>query len=224
MADSENSPTPQAGMRSPPMIDIRPGSPVPLLISPSANPYSAGRYALSRIFTVGDSATIRVSDLLTGIEGRTFTARVTRVDFDEDRVEYNRGLVVTDLMGNPIKTGEAEYDTPAQFTPAEFQVGKKWTAAFHRSRGGKESTVAFDMRIAKRETITVPAGSFDTLRIEGEGWNYTAGVRRELKLWLVPGLNFAVRAESITRNKHGRFMQTERREIVALRQQVFEFA
>ena len=204
-----------------PMLEIRAGIAVPTLIAPSANPFSAGRYPLNRIFTVGDAATVRISDILTGIEEQIRKVNVTRVDYDEDRVEYNNGITITDLMGNPIKLGRTEYDSPVQFTPAEFQVGKKWTAAFHRTRNGKASNSYFDMQITKRETISVPAGSFDTFRIEGEGWNLTQGMQLSVKLWLVPGINFIIRREQITRGRKGRFRQTERQELVALRQHAF---
>jgi hypothetical protein len=200
-------------------LDIRAGLPVPALIAPSANPFSAGRYALGRIYTVGDVAVIRTSDVLTGIEERTFSPRVTKVDFEEDRVEYNYGVVITDLMGNSIKNGPISFDTPVQWTPAEFQLGKKWTAAFRRTQNGKTTNAYYDMHIAARETVTVPAGSFDAFRIDGEGWNTTNGARLEVKLWLVPGINFPIRRDFITRNRIGQFGQTERNELVSLRQQ-----
>ena len=203
---------------SAPMLDIRAGMPMPVLIAPSANPFSAGRYPLGRIFTVGDFATVVQTDILTGIEERTRTTRVTRVDYDEDRVEYNQGAMVTDLMGNMLKQGPIEYDSPVQWTPAEFQIGKKWTAAFRLTKGDNSSNAYYDMQIVKRETISVPAGSFDTFRIEGEGWNTTKGSRLDLKLWLVPGINFPIRREMITRNRRGGFRQSERQELVALRQ------
>jgi len=204
-----------------PMLDIRAGVAMPTLMAPSANPYSAGRYPLSRAFTVGDFASVRVSDLLTGIEEHTRTTRVTRVDYEDDRVEYNDGLIVTDLMGNVIKLRQTEYDTPVQWTPAEFQVGRKWTAAFVLSKKGRESSAYYDMQITRRETISVPAGSFDTFRIDGVGWNTTRNARLELSLWLVPGINFPIKREQTTRNKRGRFGQTERQELVALRQHSF---
>ena len=218
-AASQVQPPPAAAAATAAALDIRAGVAVPTLIAPSANPYSAGRYPLSRVFTVGDAATILISDILTGIEEQTRHVIVTQVDFDADRVEYNKGTMITDLMGNPIKMGQAEYDTPVQFTPAEFQVGKKWTAAFHRTQRGKTSNAYFDMHITGRETIAVPAGSFDSFRIEGTGWNLTQNQRLEVKLWLVPGINFAIRREQIVRNKKGQFRQTERQELVALRQQ-----
>ncbi|NJD35724.1 MAG: caspase family protein [Betaproteobacteria bacterium] len=200
-----------------PMIDIRAGLAVPTLIALSANPYSAGRYPLGRIFTVGDEATIRQTDILTGVEEKTYRTRVTRVDYEQDRVEFNNGHTITDLMGNFIKNGPVEFDTPVQFIPAEFQIGKKWTAAFLRTKNDKTSNAYYDMQIVKRETINVPAGSFDTFLIEGKGWNMTTSSRLEARSWLVPGLNFSIRRELVVRNKRGKFVQTERYELVALR-------
>ena len=203
-----------------PALDIRAGAAVPALIAPSANPFSAGRYPLGRIFTVGDTATVRQTDILTGVEERTYHPRVTRVDYDEDRVEFNNGNTITDLMGNSIKNGEVEYDSPVQFIPAEFQIGKKWTATFRRTQNDKTTNAYYDLQIVKRETISVPAGSFDTFLIEGNGWNTTVNSKLEARLWLVPGVNFAIRREFVVRNQRGGFRQTERHELVALRQQV----
>lgn len=222
LAAATTSPAAQAATstdRQP--IEIREGLPVPQLMAPSANPYSAGRYPLNRIFTVGDEATIRLSDILTGLVERTDTARVTKVDYEADRVEYNHGFTITDLMGNAIKLGPAEYDTPVQFFPAEFQIGKKWTAAFRLTRDGNTTSAYYDVEIVKRETVTVPAGTFDTFRIEGNGWNNTIGSKLEYKAWVVPGLNFSVKSELMISNR-GRFFRTERRELVALRQQIMD--
>ena len=86
------------------------------------------------------------------------------------------------------------------------------------------SSVCYDERITPRETVNVPAGSFDTFRIEGEGCNTTFGSRIEARVWLTPGLNFAIRREYVTRNRRGRFDQTERHQLVSLRQQTIDAA
>jgi len=116
-----------------------------------------------------------------GIGDRLYTDRLTLVNFDEDRVEFNNGKTVTDLMGNMIKRGSAQHDIPVQYIPAEFQVGKRWTAAFSES-------------------------------VSSRG-------QREVKLWLVPGMNFEIRSEYITRNRKGRFRKTDRYGLVSMRQQ-----
>lgn len=213
------TPAASASAADAPALVIRPGEGAPTLLAPSSNPYSAGRYPLGRIYTVGDHATFRETDILTDVEIRTFTQRITLVDTAADRVEFNGGRGVMDLMGNIIRTGKAEYDAPVQFTPAEFQVGKKWTAAFVVTKRGEPSKAYYDLSITRREKVGVPAGEFDAFRIEGQGWNITRGARLELVLWLVPGLNFPVKREWVTHNPKGRFKNTERWELVSLRQQ-----
>jgi len=202
-----------------PMIDIRAGVAVQMLIAPSNNPFSAGRYPLGRIYTVGDRATYRRTDILTGVEDKKpSTARVTRVDFDLDRVEFNNGRGVTDLMGNTVKDDQIEFPVPRQWNPAEVYVGKKWAATYHRVNKSKDRTVTvkYDLRIVERETISVPAGSFDTFRIEGKGWDSNNN-QLDLKLWLVPGLNFNIRREFMYRRR-GSYYLTERHELVSMRQ------
>lgn len=201
------------------LIEIHAGAEVPQLIPPADNPYSAGRFPLGRVFTLGDTFVMRQTDILTGIEEKTRLAQVTRVDYDEDRVEFNDGMLIVDLMGNLIKNGPVQFDSPVQWTPAELQVGKKWTAAFRRTQGGNTANVYFDMHISKREIITVPAGRFDCFRIEGQGWNTTQGSQLTRTEWIVPGLNVAVKREQIGRNKFGRIGQSDRNELVSLRQQ-----
>ena len=216
------APSTRAAAAEKPAIEIKAGVQVPQLLQPSANPYSAGNYPLGRKYTVGDWATFLESDILTGIQQRILTSRVTRVDVDADRVEFNNGGMITDLMGNLVKTPAIEYAAPQQVIPAEIQVGKKWTAVYSQRRnGGKKTTAVVDIAIAHREKISVPAGTFDTFRIEGYGWNMTTSARVEIRVWLVPGLNFQIKKEVIVRERE-RWIDATRLELVSLQQQVLE--
>ncbi|MDP2132980.1 MAG: hypothetical protein Q8J99_05160, partial [Sulfuritalea sp.] len=47
------------------------------------------------------------------------------------------------------------------------------------------------------------------------------GSKLGYKAWVVPGLNFSVKSELMISNR-GRFFRTERRELVALRQQIMD--
>lgn len=186
--------------------------------APSANPYSAGTHPLGRKYTVGDEASFLESDYLTGAEVRRYANRVTRVDEDADRVEVNDGANVTDTMGNSLKSGQIEFDAPLQFLPAELQLGKKWTASFKRMDRGQVTYAYYELHIVSREKVKVPAGEFDAFRIEGRGWNRSIGSQLEVNLWVVPGLNFHVKWEWVVNNR-GRFVVTQRHELVAYRQQ-----
>jgi hypothetical protein len=212
-------PAPSMLAAATPTIEIKAGGQAPQLLQPSANPYSAGIYPLGRKFTVGDSATFRKSDILTGVEERTYSHRITRVDQEADRVEINSGWGITDLMGNPIKEGNVEYGAPLQFTPAEYQVGRKWTAVFIRTEKGRTTNSYYDLHIVRREKVTVPAGEFDAFRIEAQGLSKTYGDALEVVQWQVPGLNFRVKLEWVVRNRSGRLTVTERNELISLRQQ-----
>lgn len=185
---------------------------------PSANPYSAGTHPLGRKYTVGDEASFLETDYLTGVEVRRYANRVTRVDEDADRVELNDGAIVTDTMGNSLKSGQIEFDAPLQFLPAELQLGKKWTASFKRMDRGQVTYAYYELHIVSREKVKVPAGEFDAFRIEGRGWNRSVGSQLEVNLWVVPGLNFHVKWEWVVNNR-GRFVVTQRHELVAYRQQ-----
>ncbi len=61
---------------------------------------SAGLYPLGRQYAIGDEATFRETDALSGAEHRICTQRVTRVDEEANRVEINDGKQVWNSMGN----------------------------------------------------------------------------------------------------------------------------
>jgi hypothetical protein len=205
-------------------IDIGPRVAMPMLFKPSANPFSAGRYPLGRIFTVGDSASYLSTDVLTGIE-RRFVDRVTKVDYEEDRVEFNQGKKLTDLMGNFVRNANSEYDAPRQLNPAELQIGKRWNAVFSRTKNGEASTGYYSMHVAGRETLRMSFGDIDTFRIKGQGWRNQLFRNRqtiEIDMWLVPGLNFPVRVVESIRTV-GTYA-SEKQELISLHQQVFHSA
>ena len=208
-----------------PAIVLSAGVTAPSLIQVSVNPYSAGRYALGRKYSVGDTATLRVSDILTNVEGPPQIYTVTKVDPDADRVEFNNGESIVDSMGNFLRTVRGgDSDIPQQINPAELQVGKKWGAGWKQQspKFGTE-VVSLQIRIAAFEKVRVPAGEFEAFRLEVEGWSSfrNGQVRREGRFWLVPGLNFAIKGEFMGRTPRG-IVASDRRELVSMRQQTID--
>ncbi len=200
-------------------IELHAGASLPAIFKPSGNPYSAGYYPLGRKYTVGDRATFRETDYLSGVEQRIHTNRVTRVDVEADRVEINNGGGIVDLMGNPLKAGEREFDVPRQQLPAELQLGKKWTAYFVETRPGQDANrIAIDFHVARKEKITVPAGTFEAFLVEGWGWSLTRGSQIQFRQWLLPKLNFPLKWEVVTRRANGTYAETKRHELISLRQ------
>lgn len=67
-------------------------------------------------------------------------------------------------------------------------VGKSWPATFlYTRRDGSQAEQKRTWTVEARETIEVPAGSFDTFRIRSAGNNLT------ITLWYAPQLKFFVR-------------------------------
>ena len=201
-------PAPQVERPAPPApvavagrpLELKAGVPVPDFYGASGNPYSAGVYPLGRRFTVGDEASYAILDPFSKVRQGTDRLRITKVDLDGDRVEINDGASVADLMGNFVKIGAVVFDAPAQVFPAELQLGRKWTARFRRKDNYGYSESDIDFQVLRREKVVVPAGEFDTFRIDGRGvGRHSRGVSRlEVRVFtVVPGLVFSVRREQL---------------------------
>ena len=224
-APAPAEPVAQSVPASSPAIELAPSLPVAPMLQVSGNPFSAGRYPLGRKYSLGDTATYRKIDQFTDIE-ETTRLKVTGVDLDRDRIELNDGKFIIDSMGNYLRTaGGGESDVPQQFNPAELQIGKAWTAGWKQSspRQGVE-VISLDLHIAAFEKVRVPAGDFMAFRIEIRGWHRRdrGYFKREQRLWLVPGINFAIKDERLMRNHQNRLGRTDRLELVSLRPQTID--
>ena len=205
-------------VREPAQLVVEAGPDVPLLMRPSANPMSAGTYAIDRGYSVGDEVVYLQSDPVYGGATKKLTWRVTKVDLDADRVEINDGFIVLDSMGNPLAWDGATYEPRLQAIPAEVQVGKRWTTRFRFQRGAERSDSYYDYVVVARERVKLPFGEVEAFRIDGEGFN-NFGSRLTIRHWLVPGVNYSLRTDTIRYD--GRSMRaqySERREMVSCRQ------
>ena len=201
-----------------PQLVIGPGLPVPVLMRPSPNPASAGTYQDFKVFSVGDEFIYAVSDPLKGSKVERQAERVTRVDEEADRIEVNGGETVLDSMGNLLEWRRRRYDPRSQSMPAELQVGHKWSARYQMAFDGGTYEGYFDHRVAAREIVSVPAGEFDSFKLEGEGFNVTTGARIILTTWVVPGLAFPLRSQRTFQARNSPFREVELRELVSCRQ------
>jgi hypothetical protein len=217
---AEIEPAPIVAVAAAPLpVEAKPGAPVPKLWTPSPNPYSAGSYPIGRTYTVGDESTFRESDALTGLETKTFTLRVTRVDPLADRIEFNDGDWVGDTMGNMQKTGQFSFGLPVQIVPAELQVGKKWSTRMLIMNGGELVDEAdVNLRVTGVENVSLPIGRIDAFRIESGG-HMKRGRQFAGTYWVVPGMNaIYVKRELVVRWPTGQYQRTERHELVSHRQ------
>ena len=184
------------------------------LASTAGNPFTKGTGILDLSFRIGDRYVYRSLDMLTKVEGREHKNRITEIT--EDRVIFNNGALVTDLLGNLRKIPNGTLFGPSQYFIAEYSVGKKWTTRYDATfPNGKMDTFEIDFKVVGRETITVPAGTFDCFRIEGSGWILAKGVRQEIKYWVAPDrLNRHIALE-VFATRGGRIGRSERQELVS---------
>ncbi len=193
----------------------------PVEIAPSkGNPFTAGTARADTRFRVGDRWTYDSIDrTLFGRKPERFTAEVTAIT--DMHVIINNGEAVRDLLGNQVRFRDGREMTPRQDQPLEYAVGKRWSTRYDISKDRKPlGRVDMDFRVAARETITVPAGTFDCFRIEATGINRLPG-RPNLELlitrWDAPDrARLAVATEDVARMVVGGHVETRRSQRVEL--------
>ena len=132
------------------------------------NPFTKGSARLDTAYKVGDSYTYRRMDPESRSAMTTYTNIITEVD--GNRVVYDRGLV-TDLLGNTQRMADGRTFTDHQNVPAEFEIGRQWLSRYwmeHKS--GAKTFVESTLRVESRETITVPAGTYNAFLVTGKGY------------------------------------------------------
>lgn len=184
----------------------------------TVNPFSKGTAKAMGDFKVGDSYTYRVVDLLTKVEGETKVQTVTSVTDAE--VIYNDGKAARDLLGNVIRGGNGLSVTGNQSYISEYSVGKKWTTQYRGTRpNGAPDEWSIDFKVVGKETITVPAGTFEVFRVEGRGWMRNLSASYKTTYWIAPEQVRRVIAEEIEIYKlSGKYIRTDREELVSYRQ------
>jgi len=197
--------------------------PVQVADSRTGNPYSKGTIKPDPNFSLGDRYEYRRYDITTRAETGKYAFTVTEVT--DEMLVYNKGTQVRDLLGNVYKNVQyGEYSGAeggaAQFYPAEYTIGKRWTARYHvKGKDGKEWSTQYVFKVVGKEKVTVPAGEFDAFKVEGQG-QMTQGARLTFNYWIAPD---KVRRPLITEfnsvgPKTGTVFANERFELQAYRQ------
>ena len=183
------------------------------IASQANNPFTQGS-AFTRIARVGDSYTYRDVNMRTKAERGVYTTTVIQVT-DSEAIHDN-GLI-TDLLGNQLRTRGGFSNSPAQLVPQEFSVGKRWSV---RTDVTDPKGVTFSaeqtIRILRREEVTVPAGTFNAFLLEGRGRNTNpAGpVEFVVRRWYVPEFQRPVVREQVNR-RDKKIIGAERLELMA---------
>lgn len=205
-----------------PMVAQRVPSATVAALSPSfaagANPFSKGTARADPNYKVGDRYRYRVIDLLTKVESSAIRGGIVKA-VTETEVIYGNGRV-TDLLGNTIKDRRGRTYVGNQIFVAEYSIGRKWTTVYRGVRKDNvEDEWTLDFRVVAREMITVPAGTFDAFKVEGNGFVKGSGTRVRIAYWVAPDrVRPNIAYELTTRFRGGRFGVTDRNELVEYRQ------
>jgi hypothetical protein len=206
-----------------PMVAMRVPSAMVAVLSPTAdaagaNPFSKGSVKADPNYKVGDRYRYRVVDLFTGIESREMRGGMVK-EVSDTEVIYGNGRV-TDLLGNTIKDPRGRTFVGNQIFIAEYSVGRKWTTIYRSTRrDDQEDEWELDFKVVARETVTVPAGTFDAFKAEGNGFVKSKGTRVKVTYWVAPDkVRPYVAYELTTHGRGKRFGTTDRYELSTFRQ------
>jgi uncharacterized caspase-like protein len=123
----------------------------------------------ARRYLVGDVYTFNIYENF-GVRKPLSVSRREVTYADDNKVLLNGGAWIFDQMGTETRDGYGGKVPGLVRAPADVAVGKKWQSDYVTVVAKAPSRhVTYDHKVVARETITVPAGSFDTYRIESRG-------------------------------------------------------
>jgi len=173
----------------------------------------------ARRFRVGDRYRYRRLDPYSEAEHSTYTIEVTQVSDSEATFSDGR---VLDMRGFPRRLPDGRRITFLRAPSDDVAPGGRWRAEFLvTTANGEEIRAEMDGSVLGRERITVPAGTFDALRIEGSGIAHPplGVVRTRLLVYRAPELvRMPLLREEVRRNARGQVFFAERDVLVDFRQ------
>lgn len=205
-----------------PMVAQRVPSATVASLAPSlagaANPFTKGTAKIDPNYKVGDRYRYRVLDLFTKLETRESRGGMVK-EVTDTEVIYGNGRV-TDLLGNLVRDPQGRTFVGNQIFVAEYSVGRKWTTIFRGTRRDfEEDEWTMDLKVVAREPVTVPAGTFDAFKVEGNGFIRGNSNRIAMIYWVAPDRVRPFIAQEITQHGRGkRFKKTDRIELIGFRQ------
>ena len=165
-------------------------------------------------FKVGDMYEFQMSDALTNVPGQKYTTRVTSIE--GDIVKFNNGNGLRTLLGGVIKNNAGTFDPPLGGLPVELQIGKKWSGRSSNTfTDGNVYQLQTETKIIGRETVTVPAGTFQTYVVRST--IYSSGGNSFVQThWVDPRYGASVKFEDIGR-RGNQIIRSNRHELIALK-------
>ena len=165
-------------------------------------------------YKVGDVFEFQMSDTLTNVLGDKYTTRVTSIE--GDIVKINGGSSIQTVLGSTIKSRSGTFDPPLGGYPVELQVGKKWSGRSSNAfTDGNTYQLQTETKIVGRETVTVPAGTFQTFVVRTTMFS-SSGATFTQTFWIDPRYGAPIKFENIGR-QWSRITRSDRHELIALK-------
>jgi hypothetical protein len=183
-----------------------------LMLSPSpATAQSTGDADNS--VRVGDQWTYNTKDEIIGTVTRTYTATVSEINPKEIvthltfRGTNGTGLVVFDHQWNRTKNGTFEYKpNDGQGVRFPLGLGKEWKSEYFstNTKSGVTMKASYLSKVTAQETVTTPAGTFDTFKIERQVKEFNTAdpsrsTDRQVTVLYAPQINHWVRRTIVER-------------------------
>ena len=176
---------------------------------------------------VGDSWEYEFIDMLSGSVVSKFTRKLDAITVDEYRFSGSGGYVTDKALNilRRLQDGKVtqlwspkrvNYDFP-------LHTGKAWSGAAVTNSERLAAEHAFEFKVIRQEQIIVPAGIFDTLRVEGST-RYKAKLKSDgrsgegtntFRLWYSPTVENTVALEFEETNWKGVTSRKERLELLS---------
>jgi multidrug efflux pump subunit AcrA (membrane-fusion protein) len=190
-------------------------------ISPQADKTGMLQLANQTRFRVGDTYSYVRRDNITGAELKRFTRVVKRIENGLVYISNDGAEEIKTIDGGNVTTVSSattfSYDPPKQEVPWDaLVVGKKWTGAYVEtdSKSGRKLFREDKFKILLQETLSTPAGSFPTFKIEDVSSNQY-GTRASLTYWIEPGYGLSVKTIREVVNARANINISETVELVA---------
>jgi hypothetical protein len=203
----------------------KPPAPASEVHAPSATPVQIKEIPVPRV-AIGDAWTYQTIDLLSG----SLKNRYTRTLTAETPKEWHFGEYVTDKSWNLLqRTRTGQNEKWEKWTPRRpqydfpLQPGKAWTASAQRESDVFLSQLRYEFKVIRQERVIVPAGTFDTLRVEGTS-KYRATRKKDgtsgegigtHRYWFSPAVGWFVAYEYEETNWKGVVHRKDRDELVS---------
>jgi len=164
---------------------------------------------------VGDAWVYDSKDGITGLPLSTYTSLVAELSPTEIvtnaifKGNNNRALVVFDHDWNRLVTGNQKFNpNDGHGVRWPLAVGKEWRSSYTTSntQTGANTKVSSLAKVVAQETVTTPAGTFETFKIDRQLKEYSIADPSRYRdmqviMWFSPQINHWVRRTSVVKQE-----------------------